>query len=69
MGSAALVTASPKGGVSLNINVNYLSKVATGGRVLIEAQVRLPASHSQHDLFLVARRQAVWLSGSTHVAE
>jgi acyl-coenzyme A thioesterase PaaI-like protein len=40
VGSAALISLSPKGGVSLNINVNYLSKVATGGTVRIEAQVR-----------------------------
>ena len=39
VGSAALITLSPRGGVSLNINVNYLSKMPVGGNVLIEAQV------------------------------
>ena len=39
VGSAALVTVSPKGGVSLNINVNYLNRMPAGGTVLIEAQV------------------------------
>lgn len=39
MGTAALVTVSPKGGVSLSINVNYLSKAPLGGSVLVEARV------------------------------
>lgn len=39
VGTAALVTVSPKGGVSLSINVNYLSKAPLNGSVLVEAQV------------------------------
>jgi acyl-coenzyme A thioesterase PaaI-like protein len=39
VGSAALITLSPKGGVSLAINVNYLSKVPTDGVVAVEAEV------------------------------
>ena len=39
VGSAALLTLSPKGGVSLNINVNYLRKAAAGREVVIEARV------------------------------
>ncbi|KAL4421379.1 hypothetical protein ABPG75_010670 [Micractinium tetrahymenae] len=39
VGTAALVTVSPKGGVSLSINVNYLSKAPLGGSVLVEAQL------------------------------
>ena len=33
VGTAALVTVSPKGGVSLSINVNYLSKAPLNGSV------------------------------------
>lgn len=39
VGTAALVTVSPKGGVSLSINVNYLSKAPLGGSVLVEARL------------------------------
>lgn len=39
VGTAALVTVSTKGGVSLSINVNYLSKAPLGGSVLVEAQL------------------------------
>ena len=41
VGTAALVTLSPRGGMSLNINVTYLGKTPAGGNLLIEAQVRL----------------------------
>ena len=40
VGSAALMTLSPKGGVSLYINTNYVSKLPLKGVALIEAQVR-----------------------------
>lgn len=40
MGTAALLTVSPRSGVSLNINCNYLSKAALGSSVAVEAQVR-----------------------------
>ena len=34
LAGAALLTASERGGVSLNINVNYLSKAPLGGNVV-----------------------------------
>ncbi|GAB4820774.1 hypothetical protein N2152v2_007820 [Parachlorella kessleri] len=39
VGSAALVTVSERSGMSLNINVNYLSPVPVGGTVVVEAEV------------------------------
>ena len=39
IGTAALLTRSPRGGVSLNINTNYLSAMPGGGIVLIDATV------------------------------
>lgn len=40
VGTAALLTRIPRGGVSLNINTNYLSAMHGGGVVLIDAKVR-----------------------------
>jgi len=40
VGTAALLTQIPRGGVSLNINTNYLSAMPGGGVVLIDAKVR-----------------------------
>jgi acyl-coenzyme A thioesterase 13 len=40
VGTAALLTEIPRGGVSLNINTNYLSVMPGGGVVLIDAKVR-----------------------------
>ena len=40
VGTAALLTQSVRGGVSLNINTNYLSAMPGGGVVLIDAKVR-----------------------------
>lgn len=40
VGSAALITENKRGGVSLNINTNYLRPVPGGGEALIDAQVR-----------------------------
>ncbi len=42
VGSAALVTVSERSGMSLNINVNYLSPVPVGGTVVVEAEVSCP---------------------------
>lgn len=51
VGSAALITLSPKGGVSLAINVNYLSKVPTDGVVAVEAEVSGGWSHTRPSAF------------------
>ncbi|EFN54601.1 hypothetical protein CHLNCDRAFT_135083 [Chlorella variabilis] len=73
VGSAALVTASPKGGVSLNINVNYLSKVATGGRVLIEAQsdvmqvVKVGKTIATIEVYLRDEASGALVAQGTHV--
>lgn len=39
VGTAALYTVSSRGGVSLNINVNYLRPIPTGGEAVITAKV------------------------------
>ena len=39
VGTAALVTLSPKGGMSLNITISYLGRALAGGNLLVEAQV------------------------------
>lgn len=38
IGTAALISVSPKGGMSLTININYLAKAE--GEVVVDAQVR-----------------------------
>lgn len=40
VGTAALLTISPRGGVSLSINTNYLDPMPGGGVVLVDAKAR-----------------------------